>query len=183
MEQLIQSFKVRTAGIVDRFKKEISSVRTNRPSASFVEDIKVTYYDQTMPLNQVGSVGITPPREIHIQVWDKAATAAVVKAIESSSLGLTPSVEGNVVRLFLPELSEERREEFVRHVKKISEQHRIELRHARDEANKEIKKKEEDGELTEDEKFKVKEEVQKVVDETNKAIETALEGKIYEIKE
>lgn len=183
MDTLMESFKKRAAAIVDHFKKEIASVRTNRPSASLVDDIKVSYYDQMMPLNQVGSVGITPPREIHIQVWDKEATAAVVKAIEMSSLGLTPTVDGNIIRVFLPELSTERREEFVKHVKKIGEQHRIELRHARDEANKEIKKKEENDELTEDEKFKVKDEVQKVVDETNKAIESALDEKIREIKE
>lgn len=183
MEPIIQAFKKRGEDIVERFKKEIASVRTNRPSASLVEDVKVNYYDQVMPLRQVGSVGITPPREIHIQVWDKAATTAVVKAIEASSLGLTPSVDGNVVRLFLPELSEERREEFVRHVKKIAEQFRIEVRTARDEANKEVKKKEDADELTEDEKFRAKDEVQKAVDGANKAIEAALEEKIREIKE
>lgn len=183
MESILQSFKERAADIVDRFKREVASVRTNRPSASLVEGIMVTYYDQTIPLRQVGSVSVVPPREIHVQVWDKAATAAVVKAIEVSSLGLTPSVEGNVVRLFLPELSEERREEFTRHVKKIAETFRIEIRAVRDETNKTIKKKEAADELTEDDVFKAREEVQKAVDAANKTIEAILDEKIREIRE
>ncbi len=175
--------KKEIAGIVDRFKKEIAGIRTNRPSAGLIEDIKVSYYGQIVPVKHVGSVGVTPPREIHVQVWDTSAVGLVSKAIESSQLGLSPQVEGNMVRVFLPELSAERREEFIKHVKKTAEQYRIEIRHARDEANKDIERRENESEITEDERFKEREDVQKTVDGGNEDIEKFLEEKIAEIKE
>jgi len=180
MDTILNTCKTRLEKVRDSFKKEIAGVRTNRPSTALVEDIKVSYYGEMTPLKHVGSVGIVPPREIHIQVWDGAAVAAVAKAIETSSLGLSPQAEGNTVRIFLPELSAERREEFVRHVKKVAEQHRIEVRRARDEANKEAEKQED---VSEDEQFKLKESIQKEVDAANEAIENALEEKVREIKE
>ena len=164
---------------VANLKREIAGVRTNRPSAGLVEDIKVTVYGQTMPLKHVSSVSIVLPREINIQVWDQSSVPAVAKAVETSSLGLSPQIQGNVVRVYLPELSEERRAEFVKHVKKVSEEHRIQIRHARDEARKKI---DNDDSLTEDDKFSAKESVQKAVDKANKEIEDALEAKIKEIE-
>jgi len=176
-------FKTQMKKIVESLKKELSGVRTNRPSAALLEDIKVSYYDQTMPLKQLGSVGVKPPREIHVQVWDKDAVPAVVKAIESSSLNLSPQADENVVRIFLPELSEERREELVRHIKKSSEQYRIQVRNTRDDANKEVEKSFNDNEIGEDEKFRLKESIQNIVEDTNKEIEDLLDAKVSEIME
>jgi ribosome recycling factor len=179
---MIEEFKKQTTTIVSEFKREIAGIRTNRPSPGLIEDIKVSYYGQFVPIKHVGSVGVTPPRELHVQVWDGSAVGLVSKAIESSSLGLSPQVEGNTVRVFLPELSEERRDEFTKHVKKTAEQYRIELRHARDEANKDIQKRLDESEITEDGRFKEREDVQKVIDKANEEIEVLLEEKIKEIK-
>ncbi len=175
-----KSFEADINRIASDFKRELAGVRTNRPSAGLVEDIKVNYYDKQTPVKHLASVGIVLPREIDIQVWDASATSAVAKAIETSSLGLSPQVQGNVVRVHLPELSAERRAEFVRHVKKLAEDRRIQIRHFRDDANRRAQN---DKSLTEDDRFSEKENVQKIVDKANDDIERALEAKIKEIQE
>lgn len=180
---MIEEFKKQAEEVVQTFKKEIAGIRTNRPSPGLLEDIKVSYYGQFVPIKHVGSVGVTPPRELHVQVWDLSAVALVSKAIESSQLGLSPQVEGNIVRVFLPELSKERRDEFIKHVKKISEQYRIEVRHARDEANKDVERRLNEKEITEDEKFKEREDIQKITEKVNGEIEELLDEKIKEIQE
>lgn len=178
-----KEFQEEVRRIVELFKREISGVRTNRPTASLIEEIKVNYYDQQTPLKHMGSIGVTLPREIHIQVWDVAALLAIAKAIETSSVGLVPQIDGNVVRVFLPELSMERREEFKKYVKKTAEEFRIQIRHFRDDIMKKIEKAEEAGEITEDEKFREREIAQKVVEGGNAEIEKILETKIKEIEE
>ena len=170
-------------GIVENLKKVIGGVRTGRPSPALLEDIKILYYEQIIPLKQVGSIGVQPPRELFIQVWDKTAIPAIVKAIESSSLNVSANVDGSNVRIFLPELSQERRDELVKYVKKIAEEHRIEVRHVRDEAMKIVEELFESGELSEDEKFRAKEEVQKEVEKLNGMIEEIVLKKIQEISE
>ncbi|MEK7630062.1 MAG: ribosome recycling factor [Patescibacteria group bacterium] len=183
MNNLIEEFKKQTGGTIESLKREIGGIRSNRPSTALVDEIKVNYYDQMLPLKQVGAVSIEPPRQILIQVWDQSAVAGVSKAIETSGLGLSANVDGNVIRVFLPELSEERRQEFIKHVKKIVEQHRIQVRHSRDEVNKKIQKALDDKEIDEDAKFKLKEAIQKQTDEANELIEKILEMKIKEINE
>ncbi len=170
-------------GIVEDLKKALGGVRTGRPSPALLEDIRVSYYEQMVPLKQVGSIGVQPPRELFIQVWDKAAIPGIVKTIESSSLNVSANVDGNNVRIFLPELSQERRDELVKHVKKVAEEHRIEVRHVRDEVMKMVEELFESGELSEDRKFKAKEEVQKEVEKLNGMIEEAVSKKIQEIAE
>lgn len=183
MNELFDRLEKQIKLIEESFKKEMSAVRTNRPTTGIVEDIKVSYYDQMTPLKHLGSVGIVPPREIHIQVWDKAAVTAVAKAIDSASLGFSASVEGTVIRVFLPELSEERREELVKHIKKILEQYRIQIRHARDEANKETERMLDANEIGEDDRFRGRERIQKIIDAANETIEGICETKVKEIRE
>ncbi len=182
MTQLLEDFKKHSGEVVQSFKKEIGGVRTNRPSPALVEDLRVNHYEQTMPLKQVGSVSVMPPREINIQVCDKSAVPAVVKAIETSNLGLSAQADGNLIRIHLPELSSERREELVKHVKRLTEQYRIQLRHFRDEANKKIQKSFDGREINEDQKFKLKESVQEETDKINKEIDNLLNKKIAEIE-
>lgn len=165
--------------IIADFKRELSGVRTNRPSAALVEGIVVDHYGQQTPLKHMSSISVVLPREINIQVWDKGAVQSVAKAVETSSLKLSPQIQGNVVRIHLPELSEERRAEYVRHVKKLAEEHRIRIRHARDEVNRRTHN---DSSLTEDDKFSEKEQVQKIVDKANDEMEKMLETKIREIE-
>jgi len=148
-----------------------------------VEDIKVDYYGQLTPIKHLGTVSVVLPREIDINVWDKGAVAAVAKAVETSSLNVPANADGNLIRINLPQLTDERRKELEKVVRKMAEETRIKVRAARDEVNKEIKKMEEDDRLSEDTAFKQKEEVQKLVVQINEEIENLLENKIKEIFE
>ncbi|MDP3725063.1 MAG: ribosome-recycling factor, partial [Nanoarchaeota archaeon] len=126
-------FSQKTASIIQKLKEEIASIRANRPTPALVEDIKVEYYGEILPIKQVGAISIKPPREILIQAWDKEGAVAIAKGIETSSLGLTANADGITIRVFLPELSGERREELGKHVKKITEGYRIQIRAALEE--------------------------------------------------
>jgi len=179
----LEELKVKLNELKEALKKELAGFRANRPNAGLVEDIKIVCYDQTMTIKQVGSISIVPPREIQVQVWDKAATGAVVKGIESSGMGLTVQSDGNLIRVYLPELSQERRQELSKKVKQVVEQYRIQIRHLRDEANKDIQASFDRKEMGEDQKFKTKEFVQKEIDKANEAVENLLVAKIKEIEE
>ena len=178
-----QELQRKLAAVLAGFEREVKGVRAGRPSPALVEDLKVSYYEQTLPLKQIGSLSVSPPRDLLVQVWDKEAVQGVVKSIEASSLGLSAQVEGSVVRLRLPELSRERREELIRHVKRVAEQYRIQIRHIRDEANKEVQKQFDEKALSEDQRFVLRESIQKNVNEANQSIETILSRKIKEIGE
>ncbi len=181
MNKFTEEFKEHISRIVQTFKKEIAGVRQNRPTPALLEDLRVNYYDQQLTIKQLGSLSIQPPREIDIHVWEKGALAAILKAIEASNLGLSANSEGNVIRVFLPELSKERRGELIRHVKKLAEECRIQMRHFRDEENKKVQKALDSHEIAEDQKFKLKKEIQEETDKVNEEIEKILENKIKEI--
>ena len=148
-----------------------------------IENLKVFYFEGTQPLsvNQMGSIKVIPPREIDITVWDPNSIQAVAKAVEDAGLGLSVRVDGNTIRADLPALTAERRKEIVKQAGKISEGFKIRLRQARDDANKKIVESEKAGEIGEDEKFKLKDGVQKITEETNQKIEEALSKKMEEI--
>jgi len=177
MDEITKDIEQKTKAIFDALRQEIVSIRTNRPTAKLVEDIKADYFGQQTPIKQLASISIVPPREIDISVWDKNALAPVVKAIESSNLGVTANVDGNLIRINLPPLTDERRKELTKLIKGIVEQSRIKIRAMRDEANKKTK------DAPEDQKFKLKEKIQDIVDKTNKEIEAMLAAKIKEIEE
>ncbi len=179
----IEEFKKNAKTLIERLKIEVSGVRAGRATVSLVENILIDYYNQKTPLKQLASLTIVPPREIRIQPWDKEAVSNIVRTIETSSLGLSVNTENNVIRVYLPELSGERRDELVKHVKKETEKFRIELRHLRDLANKAIQAALESKNINEDAKFKMRETVQKETDTTNAEIEKTLENKIKEISE
>ena len=181
MNNIISNFQSEAKKIVENLKIEISGVRTGRASTAILENIKVNAYDQTMPLNQVGSTSIQMPRDILITVWDQSIVANVAKAIEISDLGLNPQVAGNVIRVHLPELTSETREILSKKIKQTIEDNRIKIRHAREEANKSVQKMFDADEISEDDKFKLKEEIQKETDKANKEIEVLLENKVQEI--
>jgi len=183
MELYLKELEDRLKMLVQKFDEELKSVRTSRPSVQLIEDIKVNYYDQNLPIKQLGSLGIRPPRDIEITAWDKNAVGPIAKAIEDAKRGFSVSADGTVVRVTLPPLTDERRAEFTRHVKKMSEEVRIQVRHRRDETIKELKSAQDGKELNEDQVFKGKEKIQKIVDETNGKIESALENKLKELSE
>lgn len=169
--------------LVEALKTEFQTIRSGRPSPRMVEDIKVDMYSQQMPIKALGSISVLPPREIQISLWDSASVSAVAKAIETSSLNVAANTDGNLIRINLPQLTDERKKELEKVVRKIVEEIRIRVRGAREEANKEVKKMEEDSKLSEDAAFKQKEEVQKLVDKINEEIEKLLDNKLKEIFE
>ncbi len=167
---------------ISYFRKQLSGIRGGRPSSKLVEDLVVDYFGQRLTVKQLGSILIVPPREIHISVWDKNAASLVLKAIESSNLNVSANLEENMIRINLPPLSGERRQELVKVVKKEAEEARIKLRAARDDTNKEISRQEEEKKITEDDKFKFKEDIQKSIDKGNEEIERIIKNKIKEIE-
>lgn len=183
MNIIIEDFKSRLQPITGALKKELASLRTSRPSPALVEDIPVVCYEQKLTVKQLGSISVVPPREIDVHVWDKEALISVIKAIETSGRGFSVQNEGNLIRIHLPELSEERRKELVKKAKEIVEEHRIQIRHLRDESNKRIQQNFDKHEITEDMKFKLKEEIQKEVNKTNEEVEKILGNKIRDINE
>ena len=183
MDTYLKDLEKALSGLVQRFSDELKAVRTSRPSVQLVEDIKVNYYEEDLPIKQLGSLGIRPPRDILITPWDKNAVGPITKAIEDAKRGFSVSADGAVVRVTLPPLTDERRAEFTKLVKKMSEEVRIQVRHHRDETIKKLKSAEDGKTLNEDEIFKAKERIQKMVDATNGNIEKALGEKLRELQE
>ncbi len=183
MDPELKNFEASLRTTANKLHEEFITLRTNRPTTKLVEDIKVDYFGQEMPLKALGTIGIQPPRQITITVWDKNALAPAAKAIEVSGIGMTPNMEGNTIRLNLPALTDERREELKKLVKKTAEETRIKIRLAREDMMKKVKAAEDRGEMGESEMFKLKEQVQKMVEDANGKIEDMLQAKVKEIEE
>lgn len=183
METVIKDFEARLKAAVAELRQEFLGIRSNRPTPQLLDNIKVDYFGQALPIKQLGTIGVSLPREIYVTVWDKNAAPAVAKAIEISPLRLNPSVDGNVVRMILPPLTEERKLELIRLVKSIAEKTRIRMRSGRDETNKRIDKAFAEKQVSEDQKFKLKKLVQEAVGKTDKEIEELVAAKAKEISE
>ncbi|OGY63823.1 MAG: hypothetical protein A3J53_00715 [Candidatus Harrisonbacteria bacterium RIFCSPHIGHO2_02_FULL_40_20] len=179
----VKELEQKLKAIVDSFKQELFGIRANRPSAKLVEDIRVDYTGQSLMIKQLGSISIVPPKEIDINVWDSSAVASVAKALESSKLGLSANIDGNLIRINLPSLTQERRDELAKLVKSIAEQNRIKIRAGRDDANKKIEQIFKEKKISEDQKFKDRKKIQEAVDKVNNGIEALLADKIKEINE
>ncbi len=163
--------------------KELTSIRTGRASISLLDGINVEYYGARSPINQVASVSIPEARLMVIQPWDKSQIGEIERAILKADLGLNINNDGNVIRITIPELTEERRKELVRHVKKISEEGKIAVRAIRRDANEVLKKLEKDGELPEDDSRREQSEVQDLTDEHVKKVDEMVQAKEKEIME
>jgi ribosome recycling factor len=163
--------------------QELAKLRTGRASPALLDGIKVDYYGSTLPLNQVATVSIPEPRMIVIQPWDKTNLPEIEKAIHKSAIGITPNNDGNVIRLSIPALTTERREELVKLTQKLGEDTKVAIRNIRREANNEIKKEEKDKTISEDVSFKAHEEVQKITDQFIIKVDKILEKKEKEIRE
>ena len=165
---------------VEAVKREFSTVRTGKATTALLDLVRVEAYGNEMPLNQVASVAAPEPKLLTVQPWDKALLKAVEKAILASDLGLTPSNDGNIIRIPLPPLTEERRRELVKVVHKFAEESRVAVRHARTEAINRIKKAEH---VSDDEKKHAEKEVKKLHDDHLKLVEDAVKAKEAEIME
>ena len=182
-EIVIKELEDALRGAIEALKNELRGIRSNRPSVDFLEDIMVSAYDQMMSIKQLGSLSVVPPREIQINLWDKTIVGAVMKAIESANVGLSVSNDGTIIRAVLPALSTERRAEFVKLAKKQAETIRIQIRNHRDDVIKKVKAAEAEKEITEDSVFKLKEKIQKTVDDANGQVEKNIEAKLKELEE
>ena len=165
---------------VEAVRREFSTVRTGKATTALLDLVKVEAYGSEMPLTQVASVAAPEPKLLTVQPWDKSLLKAVEKAILASDLGLTPSNDGNLIRIPLPPLTEERRKELVKVVHKFAEESRVAIRHARTEAINRIKKAEH---VSEDEKKHTEKDVQKLHDDHLKLVEEAVKSKEAEIME
>ena len=165
---------------VEAVKREFATVRTGKATTALLDLVRVEAYGNEMPLNQVASVAAPEPKLLTVQPWDKSLLKAVEKAILASDLGLTPSNDGNLIRIPLPPLTEERRRELVKVVHKFAEEGRVAVRHARTEAISRIKKAEH---VSDDEKKHTEKDVQKLHDERLKLVDEAVKTKEAEIME
>ena len=165
---------------VEAVRREFSTVRTGKATTSLLDLVRVDAYGSEMPLNQVASVAAPEPKLLTVQPWDKSLLKAVEKAIQASDLGLNPANDGNIIRIPLPPLNEERRRELVKVIHKFAEEGRVAIRHARTEAIGRIKKAEH---VSEDEKKHSEKDVQKLHDDHLKLVEEAVKGKEAEIME
>ena len=162
-------------------KTELGGLRTGRASASLVEPVQVDAYGSHMPLNQLATVSVPEPRLLSVQVWDKSMVHAVEKAIIASNLGLTPSTEGQVIRLRIPELTQDRRKELVKVAHKYAEAARVAVRHVRRDGMDILKRMEKDEHLSKDDHDRMNTEVQKATDQCIGEVDQMLAGKEKEI--
>src|SRR6266566_3066998 len=167
-DAMLKDLRRRMDGALEVLRKEFGGLRTGRASASLVEPITVVAYGNTMPLNQVANVSVPEPRMITVQVWDRAMVKAVDAAIREAGLGLNPQSEGQVIRVPIPPLSEERRKELTKIAHKYAEQARVSVRNVRRDGLEALKKREKDREITQDQHRKLDKDVQTLTDDTNK---------------
>jgi len=177
----IDDIKRRMNGAVQVLRTEFSGLRTGRASAGLLEPIMVDAYGSRMPLNQVGTIAVPDARMLTVQVWDQGLTGVVERAIRESDLGLNPSNEGNLIRVPIPQLSEERRGELVKVAHKYAEQARIAVRNVRRDGMDKLKRQEKQGEISQDEQRAWGEDLQKMTDENIKTIDGTLESKEKEV--
>ena len=173
----------RMDGALEVLRKEFSGLRTGRASVSLLEPVQVEAYGNRMPLNQVGSVNVPEPRLITVQVWDKSQVKAVENAIREAGLGLNPMSDGQLVRVPIPDLTQERRNEIVKVAHKYAEQARISVRNVRRDAMDKLKKMEHDGDLSQDEHRDWTAKIQKLTDEHIKKVDDMLAAKEQEVKQ
>jgi len=168
---------------VTAFRKDLSKVRTGRASTALLEGIMVDYYGTPTPLNQLGNLSVPEPRLLVIQAYDRTAMGNIEKAILKADLGLTPNNDGKVIRIPIPELSEERRRELVKHVKKVAEEFRVSVRNHRRVGIDKLKEMQKGKEITEDDLKQCQERVQKMTDEFIGRVDKVLKTKDEEIME
>jgi ribosome recycling factor len=164
-------------------RHEFSTIRTGQASPSLVENMKVDYYGTALPLNQISSISVPEARLIVIHPWDKNAIEPIMKSIQKSSLGLNPTSDGNLIRLNIPPLTEERRRELDKFAREKAEEGRVAIRNIRRDANHSIKVLEEEHKISKDEAFKAREKVQEMTDDFIGKIDEALSSKEKEILE
>ncbi len=183
IDEVIKDTEYRMKKSVETIQQELAVIRTGRATPALLEPLKVEYYGMQVPIRQVASIGAPDTRLLVIQVFDRNAVPNVEKAIRSAELGLNPLVEGNLLRIPIPPLTEERRKELVKYVHKVAEEGRVAVRNIRRDANDMIKDLEKEKEITEDESFKALEDIQRLTDQFIKQIDEIVKRKEKDILE
>ena len=176
-----KSYSLKMDKTIDVFAKELSSLRTGRANAAMLDLVKVDVYGQQMPINQVGSITTPEPRMINIQVWDQNNVPLVDAAIKKSELGLNPQIDGQLIRLPVPELNEERRSELKKMIKSMGEKCKVSIRNIRREANEELKKLLKSKDIGEDEEKSFEKNVQNITDKHISIVDEKVSSKEKEI--
>jgi len=173
----------RMKAVIEALKHEFSTIRTGRASLSLLDDVKVDYYGTPSPINQVATLALPDARTISIQPWETKMLGPIEKAIQKSELGINPVNDGKLIRLVMPQLTEDRRKDLVKKAKKMVEDAKVGVRNVRRDSNESLKKAEKDKAITEDDLLKGEQEIQKMTDEFTKRIDEALAHKEKEIME
>jgi len=181
--QILAQAEEKMKRVVDHLKSEFNTIRTGRASPAILGAVKVQYYGSDLPVNQVGSISIPEPRLIVITPWDKSVLPEVEKAILKADIGITPQNDGSVIRLPIPQLTEERRKDIIKNLSKLSENHKILLRNDRRDMIEQVKKKFDEKKITEDDKFKLQDELQKLTESYIKKIDEVQLHKEKEVME
>jgi ribosome recycling factor len=180
-DTLLTDLRRRMDGAIEVLRKEFGGLRTGRASASLLEPITVAAYGGTLPLNQLANISVPEPRMITVQVWDRAMVKAVDKAIREAGLGLNPQTEGQVIRVPIPDLNEERRRELTRVSARYAEQARVSVRNVRRDGIDVLKRREKDADISQDQQRRLQQEVQHLTDDYIGRIDEALAQKDREI--
>ena len=166
---------------ISSFKKEISTLRTGRANTNMLDTIKVDVYGQLMPIEQLGTVSVPEARLISVQVWDKSNITLIESAIQKSELGINPQIDGQIIRLRIPDLTEERRKDLIKILKNMGEKSKVSIRNIRREANEDLKKKLKEKKISEDQNKLFEKTIQKLTDTNIENIEKILTAKEKEI--
>ena len=181
-EDIKNNIKGRMESSIQSFKSDMQGIRTGRASPNMLDSIKIDAYGQKMNINQLGNITTPDPRSINIDVWDTSNIVLVDKALRESDLGINPMIEGNLIRLPLPQLTEERRNEFLKMAGKISESAKVAIRNIRRDGIEQVKKLEKDKEIGQDESKKYQENIEKITIDQVQTIEEILKSKEADLK-
>ena len=180
---IVEEAEEKMDGRIEALKRDLTRIRTGRASLSLLDGVNVDAYGSKLPMNQVATMTIPESRMIAIQPWDPQMLPIIEKAILASDIGLTPASDGKVLRLSIPQLTEERRKELVKQVKKVAEEFKVGIRNDRRDANDIFKKQKNDKEISEDDMFRLQEEVQQLTDDYIKQVDSIAAGKEKEVME
>lgn len=183
LEEVIDDLKASFEDTLAKFQKELAKIRTGRANVGMLDSVRVEYYGSPSPLNQVATVRVPEPRLITVQPWEKSLLSDIERAIIAANLGLNPSNDGVLIRVPIPALTGERREELVRQARRVAEDHKIALRNNRRDANDMVKQLEKDSEITEDDMHRGFEQINAMIEAYNKKVDERLETKEAEIRE
>jgi ribosome recycling factor len=178
---MFKDLKERMNKTISALKTDLATIRTGRANAALLDHVRVPYYGSDVPVSQIGSISVPEPRILMITPWEKAVLKDLEKALLASDLGLTPSNDGEVIRLILPELTEDRRKEFVKQAKSLSEKSKVSLRNLRRDANEAVKRQVKEEGLPEDESKRMQDEIQKITDNFVKEVDVVIEKKEQDI--